>query len=225
MINGLNYPVARFKAGISACVPEIKGVYATKDFRVLIIKKDPNLIMLRDLLNLPGNDGRVDSFHVAWMLSRLHNLTCYFQWAKISHQAISLDTCFIEPKEHGLALLGGWWYCRPLGQQLIGLPGSLINFMPAVINSGGITQASSDLNLLRVLSLQLLGNRAGCGYFSAKDVPEPMLNWLQQPNAQDAFAQYAQWKDGIRPKIFTDKNGLIPMGVVSQQVYKRLTLN
>jgi hypothetical protein len=220
-IQGLKYPDAVTASGIGKYLPEIKGIHATNDFKILILKKDPQLVLLRDVLNLPEHSGKLDPFHVAWMLSRLHNFACYFKWAGISHQAISLDTCFIDPAGHDLAILGGWWYCQPINQPLLSMPGSLTKFVPTVINSG-LTQANTDLSLTRALCLQLLGNTAGCGYFVNPAAPPSMLQWLQQPNANDAYTQYAKWKDEIRVQLFPDKKGLIAMPVDVRRVYPRL---
>jgi hypothetical protein len=223
IIKDFRYPNTDMKTKIQSCLPQTVSIHVTKDFNVLTVKKDPKLIRLSDLLDFSSISGQLDPYHVAWILSRLHNMTCYLQWAKLSHQAITLESCFIEPQEHSFSLLGGWWYARPVGNKIIGLPGNLTNFLPDVINTG-IANDSSDLNLIRRVCLQLLGNRNGVGYYRYSNVPPTMLEWLRNANNKPAFSQYTEWKDGIRPSLFKEKKGLIPMKIEAKQIYPNLTL-
>jgi len=136
-IEGLKFANDKMKKGFATYLPKIlKKATARNGNQILIVERDPNMILMRDYLD--HAKGKTDPKHVAWMMSRLHNMTAYLEWSGLTHNGMTLDTCFIlpkdhsfkrtkkkriAPKDHSVGVLGGWWYAAPIGGEKFWLPG------------------------------------------------------------------------------------------------------
>jgi hypothetical protein len=158
---------------------------------VLVLRRDPGLILLRDLLHNAG--GRLDPRHAAWILTRLHNLACYLSHLGLTHNAIGPDSVFVEPCHHGIALLGGWFHAAAVGAPLAGVPARTIAHAPSSLLRDQRGDPRVDLELIKATGREMLGAE-GFGLDADPALPRLLLDWLRTPTGGDAVADYAAWE-------------------------------
>lgn len=181
-------------------LPKYKSVFLIKDRSVIVLEKAPGLVRLRDLVEY--FDGKLDPKHVAWVISSLYNLLCYFDFANIVHGDISLDTYFIDPEKHSGALLGGWWYARRAGERLIALPSRTVDNMPPDLWAKKEADKRTDLGLVRLLGREMLGYASGAGLRTDRSIPQALSEWLCYGTSGSALKDYEVWQRVVIPAAF-----------------------
>src|ERR1019366_9493031 len=137
--------------------------------------------------------------HVAWILSRLHNLACYLHVSKLVHHEISLDTVFINPKDHSVALLGGWWYARPSGASLKQVSKRTHGLLPWKAQLKKKATRLTDSELFRATGRELMGTRKK---------PKAMVDYLNTVTLDNAIKNFSEWstmlEESFGPRKFTE---------------------
>lgn len=190
-INAFKYANSKMKDEFSKYLPSIVKTFEEDNKLVMIVKKNEDLILLKDVFDF--FKGKMDPKHVAWILSSLHNLVCYFNYSKFSHNDIAMNTYFISPALHDGALLGGWWYATEFGKKMIGVPGRTYNLLSssAKNNKGG--DIRTDLDLIRAVGRELLGDPEGVDV----EAPDAMKDWLRCETTGDALKDYSTWMNDV----------------------------
>lgn len=217
-ITGFKYKSKDMEKEISRYLPSIKKQFETTTHCVLAVEKTPDLVLLRDVVDYVGKD-RLNPKHVAWIMSSLYNLSCYFKISGITHNAISLDTYFISPPLHGGVLLGGWWYNKPVGRTIEALPEWSLNCIPSDILVSKKADLRSDLELIRGLGRELLtGNMNVISLLRKSDAPKPLQTWLSHATIGDPIEEYSKWH-AMLVKCFGPRK-FTPMNITFEEVYK-----
>jgi len=202
IMNRFEYASDRMEREVSRYLPTVRASYEAANRRFIVMKKTEDLVLLRDLMEHVG--GRVDPKHVAWIISSLLNLACYFEYADIVHNAIGTDTYFISPPLHGGTLLGGWWYACETGGRMTAVPARTSRLAPPDVMVNKRADPRTDLALIRATGRELLGDPVG----TKLDCPAPMSRWLRLASTGSARADYAQWQDVLKesfgPRRFTE---------------------
>lgn len=217
-IKALRYADDKMREQCERYMPKLKSQVETADGTYLIIEKTPDLLSLRDVLDYSG--GKIDIKHVAWIISSLLNIACYLEWAKVSHNAISLDNYFISPKFHSGALLGGWGFAVKVGAPLTVLPART----DAVIG-GGDDPASPriDQMLIKAIGRELLGDPQGAKLPYDKSVPKPFSDWLcGATNSESPRERYKHYREKVLKASFGPPKFII-WALTALQVYLTLT--
>lgn len=184
----------KMKSEFERYLPRVIGKFETLDSRFgIVVKKTPDMLTLKDVLNY--YDGKMPVRHVAWIISSLMNLVCYINYTGMSHNSISLDTYFISPKLHSGSLLGGWWYSVPLGDKMLGVTEKTYSIMPPQVKSKKNGDILTDLESIRLIGRELLGDRNGTRLLESSDVPDPMVSWLRSVASGKASEEYSKWSD------------------------------
>ena len=196
-IAGLGYASEKMRQQIAPHLPAypFAGAFQTTDAYVIVMRKPPGLLLLRDVLDHFG--GRLDPRHVAWVVSALLNLCCYFQHAGITHNALSLDTCFMSPAQHSVAVLGGWWYAARAGERMIAAPASTLDWAPHELMATGRADIRTDLEGVRAIGRELLGDIGGSRLAREGGAPQAMVDWLRLPASGDPIDEYRTWRNGV----------------------------
>ncbi len=200
-IKDFRYADAGMRTQIGRCLPAFpfSAAFETATAYVIVMRKSSDLLLLRDVLD--HVDGRLDARHVAWVISSLLNLCCYFQYAGITHNALSPDTCFISPPEHSVAILGGWWYAAASGERMVAAPASTLAWAPHDLLASKKATIRTDLELVRAIGRELLGDISGVrlGRESAAKQArkQAMSNWLQLPASDNAIEEYRTWRNQV----------------------------
>ncbi|MCQ2483368.1 MAG: hypothetical protein MJ153_07790 [Clostridia bacterium] len=152
------------------CYPSAAGKDLSKYFPH--IKVNLKLFDGRTLLaySKPGNCyplfafGNLRPKHVAWIVSRMENFCCVFEYSSIIHGGISTDTVFINPTTHEAYLLGGWWKARQKHS----------------------FAKNEDLTALRLTADRLMGE------FKA-EAPHEFKDFIKSKPAEDAYTDFGNW--------------------------------
>lgn len=189
---------ARFRFG-SLSMQEEMGRYlpngvtdlSARQTAYVTVGKSASLICLQDLLDVSGP---LEPRHVAWVLSRLYGILCYFEYAGIAHGDISPETFFIDPAQHTGVLLGGWWYTRRHGERLVALPPRSITVCPPDILADTRADVRLDRALVRLLGRELLGDHAGVSLHMNSAIPKPLADWLLGVSSGTALQEFQSWQ-------------------------------
>lgn len=183
-LRNLPFKSESIKQEVSRYLPIKFSTYSTaNDFIVLSVPKTKDMLLLRDVLNYYKN---LDVKHIAWIVSTLHNLCCYFHVSGLVHNDISLDTYFISPEKHTGALLGGWWYQVKSGDTLKHLPKRTFNLLPWEVKLNKIAKSNIDLELVRGIGRELCKD-------SKVNVGSAMRQWMSSAASSDAIKEYKAW--------------------------------
>lgn len=203
---------------IARYLPSVIDAFTTPDGScVMIVALQPGQFLLRDVLEFLG--GRIDPRHVAWILSSFHHLACYLAFARVTHNGISPDSCFISPGEHSGQLLGGWWYAATRGARLHAMPSRVLTYAPPDVVSSKTADPRLDLMLLRAMGRELLGDISGAALATDKDIPKPLADFLRGQTSGSAVEDYRRWMEEILPASFGPRR-FTPMEISDTDIYK-----
>ena len=218
MMSSFKFANDKMKKEVERYLPQLHTVNETADGRlVMVVKKDPEMILLRDLLDHLG--GKIDPKHVAWMLSTIYNISCYLKYSKLTHNSIGPETVFISPKSHSGALLGGWWYVVPVESKLSAVPARTITYAPHNLTTKKIADYRVDAELIKATGRELLGDGGGSKLLSDPSIPNALLNWLRTPGRGDAFSEYDDWVKSVLKDSFGERR-FVELKVQPSDVYK-----
>jgi hypothetical protein len=206
----------RMAMEIGRYLPEVVRHFATQEHRVLVLRKTPDLLLLRDVLDYFA--GQLDARHVAWIMSSLLNLACYLDYARLVHNAILADAFFISPQQHGGALLGGWWYAVRQGEPMRAAPAITVEYAPFAVMDRLLGDVHTDLELIRALGRELLGDITGLRLAQQNAAPLPMLDWLARPANGTALDDYQTWQCQVLPDSFGERR-FVKLDLTSQDLY------
>lgn len=216
VITSLNYPNDDMKTKFKGVLPEIKRTFETSDKLIMVINKNPEDILLSDALQ---HVGKFDPKHAAWMMSRLHNVSCYLEWSGLTHNAINSETCFINPVHHGISLLGGWWYAAPKGEKLKALPPKTVSLAPPSLFDKPVADPKLDLSLIRATAREALGDANGMSLYRDTNVPKPFTEWVNGVSSGDARRDYKIWSEEILSKSFGARR-FVELKLSPNDIYK-----
>jgi hypothetical protein len=196
-IKGFTYADDRMREQISRHLPAFPfaGAFQTASAYVIVMRKAPDLLLLRDVLE--HFSGRMDPRHVAWVVSSLLNLCCYLDYAGLTHNALSPDTCFMSPQDHSVAILGGWWYAARAGEPMVAAPAGTIEWGPHDLLDSRRAGVRTDLELVRAIGRELLGDVTGTRLARESAANKAMIDWLRLPASDNPIEEYRTWRTQI----------------------------
>jgi len=203
-LKGISFADDKLRKEFTRTLPELVKNFDTQDAIVCVFKKDPDMILLADLSEhiLAMTGKRLDSKHVAWITSRLLSLSCFLQLNGLTHNGIAASTVFVSPEMHTAALMGGWWYAAKENTSLKGLPGTALDVVPSGVLSSGKATRRVDLELVRAVGRDLLGDPTGSLILRDKNLPKAMTQWLTNSTSGDAFKDFQNWSEDILKSSF-----------------------
>lgn len=205
-INKLDFPSKKVEKEMAGYLPMKHTAFELSDGRLgLQIIKDKELILLRDVVD----HAALDPKHVAWIVSRLHNLACYLHVSGLVHHEISLDTVFISPPDHGAALLGGWWYAKHAGSALKKVSKRTYGLLPWKSQVEKKATRLTDSELVRATGRELMGGRK---------TPKAVITYLSTVASGNAIKNFEEWsailEKSFGPRRFTE------LKLTPEEIYK-----
>jgi len=218
-IAGLRYADDGMRRQIASHLPTcpFAGAFRTDAAHVIVMRKRPDLLLLRAVLE--HFSGRLDPRHVAWVVSSLLNLCCYFQYAGITHNALSLDTCFMSPTGHSVAVLGGWWYAARTGERMVAAPAGTIAWAAHDLMDTGRADLRTDLELVRAIGRELLGDITGVRLARESAAPRAMIDWLRLPALDDPIEEYRTWRTQVLHDSFGARR-FVELPLTQSDIYR-----
>jgi hypothetical protein len=213
-IQGLTFAGDRMREAFQPCVPAIERERVTANACVLVIRRPPGSILLRDILE--HTKGKIDPKHVAWIQNRCNYLALYLSWSGLVHGAIGPDTVWVDPANHAVALLGGWWYTAKIAERLRTLPAWSFAVAPPEIARDKLATIKLDHELIRAQGRELLGDRRGV----RMEGPEPMKDFLRMPSTGDALETFRAWDEDVLTASFGPKK-FVRWSLTAGQIYNK----
>ncbi len=159
--------------------------------RLMVYRRNPDQILMRDLIDL---EGKIEPVHVTWMISRMINLVCYLEWAKLSHCALSPENLLVSLSEHSIAFSGPMLYSTPFGKRPSAVPSRTIKVANWLSNKTSVADSRIDLALVRETALDLLGDKGGARLLSNPAMKKEIINFILAPSAKTAIDDYKNWE-------------------------------
>lgn len=204
-IRAIRYPDAKLRRDLARFMPSIEGIYETAERRVAIIPKPADTVLLADLVDYMG---ALPPKHVAWIVSSLFNLVCFFEVVGLTHNALSAATVFASPQNHAVYPLGGWWYALAAGHRLELLPDASYALLTREMTLTKRADIRLDLECVRAIARAALGDPRGIEFHRRKDLPRPMADFLRLPAPSTALEDYRAWQqaltDSFGPRRFLE---------------------
>ena len=158
----------------------------------LMLTKDEDIHPLRAVLEAYP---KIDAASAAWMIGRLMHILCFLEWRGIVHGDLSVDSLFVNLKNHSLHLYGGWWFSRKKGQRFAALPNRSIRLCPSDIMKEKLADKRLDFELARHTACEILGAPSPTELRMRKDLPAALVQFLVSPFAAPTATElYNQWE-------------------------------
>ena len=196
-IKNFKYPDDKYKKEMALYLPTVKTNFKTKDGRcVVVFNKSEDQIRLRDVVDHYG--GKLDPRHAAWITSRMSNLTCYLEYAGITHNDLSMENIFICPEHHTAMIIGGWWHSAKSGERMKRRQtGRTVSVLPRVVADTKMASIKTDLALVRLLGREILGDTTGMSFIKDTTIPAPFSSWVKEAPIGIPVKDYARWEEVV----------------------------
>lgn len=195
-INSLRYKDNKMKDDLSRFFPKIYQTFQTSNGEyVIVLDKSEDVYPLKNVFEYFGE--KIDDRHVAWIISRLCNLTCYLKFNGLVHNGININNCFVSPGDHSILLIGGWWYTTKEEESMIGTTKDIYSVMS--VSSKGSKKSSSltDLESVKLLGRQLLGE-TNCRKLSLdSSIPKPFIDFLIGGSGNNPYDEFTKWDKAL----------------------------
>jgi hypothetical protein len=117
-----------------------------------------------------------------------------------------MDTCFVDPENHLISLIGGWWFADTVGSKLSALPARSVSVMPESDRRNKTLSVAVSLEAVHLLGRELLGFPSGVGF--PDSIPKPLVNWLRVLADVDPVQDYKNLDHAVEesfgPRRFVD---------------------
>lgn len=181
----------------------------------VVLEKTIDVYPLKKVFEFYNN--KIEDRHVAWILSRLNNITCFLKYNNIVHNGINIDNCFISPEHHAIILYGGWWYATKKEEKMIGTTKEIYDLMPVTAKNNKISNSTTDLESIKYIGRKLLGDTNCRTLPKTTTAPAPMVEFLIQGSTGDAYKMFGEWDVALNKGYGARK--FIPMNVTKKQIY------
>lgn len=217
LLSHLPYQDTLLKKEFAPFFPKLADFYETMDgFLGIVLEKETEVYPLNCLIDY--FDGKIPVKHIAWIISRLSNLACYFNIHKLVHNGITIHNCFVSPKNHTIYLYGGWWYMAEEGEHLTGITKEIYELMPIKAKTEQFAAIITDLESIKQLGRKLCGE-ANINKFRCLDfVPDGMKDFLTAGSSEDAIEEFEKWEIALKQSFGPRK--FIPLSVTETEIYQ-----
>lgn len=195
-IKNLKYADKKMEETLKRCMPKIYQTFQTNSGEyVIVLDKTEDVYPLKSVFEYFGN--KIPDRHVAWIMSRLYNISCFLKYNGIVHNGININNCFVSPKYHSILLLGGWWYTTKEKEKMIGTTKDIFSIMSVVTKGDKKSSYLTDLESVKLLGRQLLGE-TNCRKLALDTyIPKAFINFLISGSSDNAFKEYAKWDKAL----------------------------
>jgi hypothetical protein len=191
-------------------MPTIESKFNTIEGKTcLVMKKSPDVYLLEDLLKyFEKSKKELDPRHCAWIINRLCSIACFLKYNEYVLNGISISNMYVSPQFHSIMVIGGWWYCVPNGEKMIGTQKNIYELMPVKEKTSKIATYTTDIESIKLIGRQLNLN-----------VPAPMLNWYNKASSDDAYKEIAEWAKAIDESFGARK--FVELDISENDIYNK----
>lgn len=158
---------------IKMAMPLTTNTYSCKNGFLVIQHRNYGEIPLSLVLKYYNN--HIPAEHVAWIMTRLLNIECYFMSVNYTYNAFDINNLYVLPENHLIILHGGFWYSTRFGDKLVGLSNFVYQNVTGDTKKNGISEVVDDFWCIKAIGRNLIGARSK---LSKVDCPKPLLDYL-----------------------------------------------
>lgn len=181
----------------------------------MVLNKAEDMYPLRCILN--AYNGKIPDKHVAWIINRLSNLACYLQYSNLVSNGFNVENVFISPTKHAACLMGGWWYTVPKGAKMIGTTKQIFNVMPVTIKTSKVAANPTDLEAIKLIGREILGEPNQRKLQLIKDIPAPIVKFMVDGAGKCAYDEFGKYHE-LLDKAYGQRK-FIKMELTDKQIY------
>lgn len=195
-IKSLKYADKKMEDTLSICMPKIYQTFQSNNGEyAIVLDKTEDVYPLKSVFEYFGN--KIQDRHVAWIISRLCNLTCFLKYNGIVHNGININNVFVSPQYHSILLLGGWWYTTKENDKMIGTTKDIFSIMSVTAKGSKKSSYLTDLESVKLLGRQLLGE-SNCRKLALDTtIPKAFTNFLISGSGDDAYKEFNKWDKAL----------------------------
>ena len=183
-------------------LPLVTRVFDTDAGLLAETCKRPGELPLSKVVDFYG--GKLDSRHVAWIISRLLGICCYAETKGIVWNCLAEENLLIDPAEHTVRVGGGWWFAANEGSRMTGVQSSVYDSLSSLTKTDGIARHLTDLECVKALARRLLPD----------DAPAEITDYAESMSSSSAFEEMEKWEEaivrGYGGRRFTQMNVRLP---------------
>lgn len=91
----------------------------------------------------------------AWIMNRLFNLSCYFEFMGKAFNGFSLENIWVSPEMHTVLLLEGFEYTKEINEKMLGCPVSVFKTLPIKVKDNKLSSTLTDLESIKSIGREL----------------------------------------------------------------------
>lgn len=215
-IKKLKFADDKMKSEFSKYVPHIAESFETENYFVVVMKKEKGFLNLKDVFDYYV---KMEPKHMAWVISTMYNLACFFKYNGIMHGGFTLDNYYINPGNHEGYALGGWWYSKNFGEKLEILSEVAVDVAPVSLLNSKKASEGLDLEMIKLAGRIMLGDSTGVYLNKNPDLPKRLVSWLRDASMGNSFKDYQIWMNEVLKESFGVRR-FIKMDLTANDIYK-----
>lgn len=216
MFKSLRYKDKKMESDLGKFFPDLYDSSKLSDGRYcIVLSKTEDVVPLQNVFDY--FHGKIEDRHVAWIISRLCNLSCFLKFNGVVHNGINLCNCFVSPQYHSILLLGGWWYANKENEKMLGTTKDIFSIMSVSSKGSKVSNCLTDLESIKLLGRQLLGEPNCRKLALNKEVPKSFINFLVGGSGNNAYEEFSKWDKALNDSY--GKREFIKMNI--KNLYER----
>ena len=217
-INSIKYTNDDMKKEFNKYLPQVKESFRMISGEIgIVVIKDEDSVLLKDLLIYCK--GKISLNEMNYIMNSLYSIVCFINYNGLTHNGITVDSCFISIKNHYVSLLGGWWYAVKSGKALLDIPKEISSMLSYKCNQSSKANSILDLESIKLIGRILLCNNTDTILSSGINIDSNLMIWLEENSTDNPFNEYIKWTS-ISPKM-KDKN-YIRFNIDKDDLYKNI---
>lgn len=187
------------KTEMERFLPHLRREERLEGGRLFVFSRTSDQILMSDLIEI---EGKIDPRHAMWMITRMMNIACYLQWAKLAHLAIAPEFLLVSPEHHSVSLTGPALYATSHGRHPEFAPAKTVSLIPALRQPDFVANSIGDRQLIRQIGRELLGDPSGNRLKNDSSVPPDVTAWLSSAPPESAYDDYEAWEACLGARKF-----------------------
>lgn len=196
-VRDIKYPNEEAKERFVRLIPKILySSVSKKGNYCIVLEKTSEIIPLHKVVE--GGDFKDKYRHYVWIINRLYDLACLFNYNNKVFNAFNMRNVYISPDYHSVVLLSGWQFCTGTGQKMLGTTKDIYDVMSIQCKDSKKSERLTDLESIKMIGRQLFD----------KDAPEEFRKFFEEASSGDPIVDWDKWSLRI-DKVYGAKREFI----------------
>jgi hypothetical protein len=119
---------------------------------VVLLDKTPDVYNLGRIVNNYAKYGKpFPEKQAAWIMNRLYNIACYFNYSGKACNGITINNLWVSPEMHSILLLNGFEHVQSSGSKMVSCSPSVFKVMPQKVKDSKLASIATDLESIKAV--------------------------------------------------------------------------